>query len=357
MKTSSIMKFAALATLTLGLAGCSLFENNLDELPPKAGVFAENLNKKGDIQPQLTDRVQEGIDNFMENEQVNEVIDSAKNAVTKENAEKLIDKTKELSGSDKAQKVKDEVKNGFNSLWGGLTSKVDGFTSNDSPSVEYSSDDDSTRNSLAELNFNSGDTSVVEVNDNKSTLNAADWTESYIAYSNLDELNRTGTATAYLDKSNVGPSEGRGSQSWQPTGWKNQAKTIDGKKVYPFDRGHLIAYTLSFNLNDDGAYSAGESGSEDNPKNLVTQTSYSNRVVFQRYEGLVRDELKDGGQVIYRVQPVFRDNEKLARGFWLQAVSVDGDLDFNVYVFNVMDDLVFDYSDGSSTVDKTMEVN
>ena len=74
------------------------------------------------------------------------------------------------------------------------------------------------------------------------------------------------------------------------------------------------------------------------------------------YEGKVRDELKSVGKVIYQVTPVFRDNELLPRGFQLQAISEDESLNFNVYIYNVMNGLSFNYSDGSSTVDKTMTV-
>lgn len=356
MKTNKLIALTVLTLITFGLTGCKVNNDQLDELPPKAGVFAENLNEKGEVQPQLTDRVQEKVDEYVNEETINEAIGKTKEVINKENAEKVVDKAKELNGSEQAKEIKDKVSSGIGSLFGKAKAKVNEFLSDDSQNVTLSADEQETYNTLSEMNFNSGDNAVVTVNNNQSTLNAADWTESHVTYSNLDNLNRAGVATAYLNQTNVGASEGRGSQSWQPTGWKNQSKRVNGKKVTPFDRGHLIAYTLTFNLDDDGNYSSGHDGSENNPKNLVTQTSYSNRSLFQKYEGIVRDELKTGGKVIYRVQPVFRGDEKLARGFWLQAISLDGDVNFNVYIFNVMDNFVFDYSDGSSTVDTNMDV-
>lgn len=356
MKTTKTIALVTLMFLSFGLTGCKAFENNLDELPPKAGVFAENLNQKGEVQPQLTDQIQEKVDEYVNEDTINEAIGKTKEVVNKENAEKVVEKAKELNGSEKAQEIKDKVSEGIGSIFNKAKNAANEFLSGESNNVEMSEDETGTYSSLASLDFNSGDNAVITVNDNKSTLNPADWTESHVVYSSLDDELRAGVATAYLNQTNVGPSEGRGSQSWKPTGWKNHAKRINGKKVTPFDRGHLIAYTLTFNLDDDGNYASGHEGSENNPKNLVTQTSYSNRTLFQKYEGLVRDELKSGGKVIYRVQPVFRDNEKLARGFWLQAVSLDGDVNFNVYIFNVMDNLTFNYSDGSSTVDTSMSV-
>lgn len=214
-----------------------------------------------------------------------------------------------------------------------------------------------TYDELSKLDFNSGDNIVYTVNNNESTLNIADWAGPKIEYSDLDELNRTQTALAHLSKENYGKSEGRSGQRWNPTGWNNQAKKINGKKTDVHNRGHLIAYTITFNLDNNGKPSKGEAGSIDNPKNLFTQSAYSNQVTFQKYEGIVRDSIKAGHKVLYRVQPVFRNDEKMARGLWAQAVSDDGKVNFNVYIFNVQPNISYDYSTGKSSVDKNMIVN
>ncbi|BBA82542.1 DNA-entry nuclease [Lactiplantibacillus plantarum] len=190
-----------------------------------------------------------------------------------------------------------------------------------------------TYKQLAKMTYQSGSAAAIKVNSGKSTLAASQWKNSKIDYGNLDSLNRTTTDTAYLSKANLGRSEGRTAQTWSPTGWHNQPLTVNGKRVYPQNRGHLIAYTLSFNLTSNGQYRAGEDGSLDNPKNLATQTAYSNQKTMQIYEDQVRTALEQGKKVIYRVTTVFRGNELMPRGYWSQAVSTDGSVNFNVYIW------------------------
>ena len=180
----------------------------------------------------------------------------------------------------------------------------------------------------------------VPVNNNQSTLNW-DWETNKIVYSPLDNLNRAGKAVAYLSKVNYGKSEGREGQQWQPTGWNNQKRNQD--------RGHLIAYTLSFNFDNDGNFQQGELGSIDNPKNLFTQTSQSNRGAMQNYEEIVREAIKQDKKVIYEVTPIFKNDELMARGVHLQAISEDKSVNFNTYIFNIDDDYNFDYATGRST--------
>lgn len=49
-----------------------------------------------------------------------------------------------------------------------------------------------------------------------------------MVYGDLDPLNRTTVVTAYLDKQNLGRSEGREWQIWQPTGW-HQKRLMEKK--------------------------------------------------------------------------------------------------------------------------------
>lgn len=209
---------------------------------------------------------------------------------------------------------------------------------------------------LANTDFNSGDNVILEVNQNKSTLNPNTWQQEKIDYGNLDNLNRTTTDTAYLSRQNLGRSAGREGQRWQPTGWHNQPKYINGKRLYPQNRGHLLAYTITFNFDDEGRYQSGLSGSIDNPKNLATQTDFSNKNPMQDYEEQVRDGLQAGKKIIYQVTTVFRGDELMCRGYWVQAISTDGTVNFNAYVFNVEPNVVFNYSTGYSNVNNNFDV-
>lgn len=130
---------------------------------------------------------------------------------------------------------------------------------------------------------------------------------------------------------------------------------MDGKRVNRQNRGHLIAYTLSGNLDVDGKFQQGELGSSDNPKNLATQTEYANQVLMQPYEQQVRDAIADGQRVIYKVTTIFRGDDLMPRGYWLRAKS-DGSLDFNVYIFNVQNGIKYDYATGRSVVDQSVKV-
>ncbi len=216
--------------------------------------------------------------------------------------------------------------------------------------------DNQTIEELKTKEFISGDKAFIPVNHNQSSLNFDRWDAEKVIYSDLDSLNRVGSMTAYLSNKNLGSSDNRSSQVWKPTGWHNQQKTIDGKQVSAQNRGHLLAYTLSFNFDDEGDYARGYEGSEDNPKNLFTQTEYANQKVMTLFEEDVRQALKQDKRVIYQVTPVFRDNELMARGVHLEALSKDGALNFNVYIWNVQPNFSYDYSTGSFTTDKKMVV-
>lgn len=188
--------------------------------------------------------------------------------------------------------------------------------------------------------------SVKVVNQNEPVIYYNAWDVPHIKYGQLDQLNRATTATAYLTRGNLGKSKGREPQTFKPTGWHNQPTVVDGKRVFPQNRGHLIAYTLSFNFDAKGDTQTGAAGSLDNPYNLVTQTAYSNQEPMQIYEQKVRDALAQDKKVIYQVTPIFKDSELMARGLWLQAESVDQSFKFSVFIANVQPGVTFDYQTG-----------
>lgn len=205
--------------------------------------------------------------------------------------------------------------------------------------------------------YKSGDNPVkILNNDTPTTLAIKNFEKPHIDYSGLDDLNRTKSVTAYLTKNNLGRSKTRTEQIFKPTGWHNQPKIIDGSRVIPQNRGHLIAYTVTFNLNDDGQEEEGHLGSLNNPKNLFTQTAFSNQKTMTEVEQKVRTALTRNKKVIYQVTPIFRDNELMARGVWVQAISTDKTLKFNRYIWNVQGKIQFDYATGRSKIDKDFQV-
>lgn len=176
------------------------------------------------------------------------------------------------------------------------------------------------------------------------TIDIENWQRSHIYFGGHDELGRTLPALAYLSSDNIGSSEERNRQTHNPSGW-NQNQ-IDGTWVH--NRGHLIAYSLSFNFDENGNFSAGELGCEDNPINLFTQTAHSNQRVMTRFEDAVREMLRSGCYVVYKASPVFRGDELMARGIWLQGLSRCGEVEFSVYIFNRQPGVDFDYETGAS---------
>lgn len=213
---------------------------------------------------------------------------------------------------------------------------------------------DTTYEDLESQQYQKGDSPVESVDTGKSSLESNKDYKIRIDFGNLDSLGRATLATAYLNSTNLGKSSLRTPQSFQPVGWYNKALVINSHKIYPQNRGHLIAYTLSFNFDKDGNYTQGSLGSLNNPKNLATQSAYSNQHTMTHYEGLVRRSLQKGNDVTYRVQPVYHSTEKMPRGYWVQAKDSSGNLNFNEYLWNIQPGILFDYSTGHSTIDPGM---
>lgn len=162
----------------------------------------------------------------------------------------------------------------------------------------------------------------------------------WVQFSDLDSLNRVQVARAFLTPDFYRGSEDREEESnishVKPTGWKN--KKIDNKYIY--NRSHLIGYAFS-------------KDNVDVPQNLMTGTRDFNANTtwgMLKYENMVRDAIKQGESIMYEVRPIFIGNELVARGVQIRATSYGSDaLDFNVFIYNVQDNLNINYLDGTST--------
>ena len=162
----------------------------------------------------------------------------------------------------------------------------------------------------------------------------------WVQFSDLDSLNRVQVARAFLTPDFYRGSEDRNEESnisnIKPTGWKN--KKIDNNYIY--NRSHLIGYAFS-------------KDNVDVPQNLMTGTRDFNANTtwgMLKYENMVRDAIKQGESIMYEVRPIFIGNELVARGVQMRASSYGSDaLDFNVFIYNVQDNLNINYLDGTST--------
>lgn len=207
---------------------------------------------------------------------------------------------------------------------------------------------------LAKLDYHPGDPSYIFVNHNKAQLNPDSWKTNKVIYSNLDNFNRTSTGNlAYLESRNVASDGNRVRQYVEPTAWHQ--KFVDGQPI--INRGHLIAYSISGGISASGQYNPNDvSGDQNNPKNLFTQTSFSNQRVQTIFESKIRESLRRGNKVVFFAKPIFRGNELMARGIHLEAISTNKSLNFNVYLFNIQPNIRFDYATGRSHVDRGMKV-
>ena len=189
-------------------------------------------------------------------------------------------------------------------------------------------------NNLADIPDYSDEICVM-INNNKPYFTEEDYTiEDFENYSELDYLGRCGVAFANICKETMPPKgDERGDiSSIRPTGWK-QAK-INGEYLY--NRCHLIAYSLS----DEDA----------NKQNLITGTRYFNVQGMLPIENLVLEYMKKNkdNHVLYRVTPVFKGENLLATGVEMEAYSVEdnGELSFNVFVYNIQPGAKLDYATG-----------
>ena len=179
----------------------------------------------------------------------------------------------------------------------------------------------------------------VAVNNNQPEFSEDDIvTDSYEFYSELDQYNRCGYAMACIGV-DIMPTEERGSIGQvKPTGWQTvKYDFVDGKYLY--NRCHLIGYQLT--------------GENANPENLITGTRYLNVEGMLPFENMVADYIKEtGNHVMYRVTPVFRGDEMVARGVQIEALSVEDNgegITFNIYAYNNQPGIMIDYATGNSS--------
>lgn len=164
--------------------------------------------------------------------------------------------------------------------------------------------------------------------------------EPFEQYSELDEFGRCGVAFANICKE-IMPNEPRGEiGSVKPSGWHTVRydDLVEGKYLY--NRCHLIGYQL-----------AGENANE---KNLITGTRYLNVKGMLPFENEVAEYVdRTNHHVLYRVTPIFKENNLVASGVEMEGYSVEDKgegICFHVYVYNCQPGVVIDYATGESHI-------
>lgn len=179
----------------------------------------------------------------------------------------------------------------------------------------------------------------VEINHNQPLFEKADLTtEPFENYSELDSLGRCGVAYANICQELM-PTEERGEiGSVKPSGWHTVKYPEIIKDLYLYNRCHLIGFQL-----------AGENANE---KNLITGTRYLNIEGMLPFENEVAEYVKETNQhVLYRVTPIFTNNNLIADGVLMEAYSVEDSgkgVSFCVFVYNVQPGIEIDYKTGES---------
>lgn len=182
----------------------------------------------------------------------------------------------------------------------------------------------------------------VTINDNKPNFEEKYFTtKSFENYSKLDSLGRCGVAFANIGKDIMPTSKREAINMIKPTGWQTtKYNFIDGKYLY--NRCHLIGFQL-----------AGENANE---KNLITGTRYLNVTGMLPFENEVTEYVKKKNKhVLYRVTPIFKDQNLVASGVQIEAESVEDkgkSICFNVYVYNNQPKVEIDYKTGKSKLTK-----
>ena len=179
----------------------------------------------------------------------------------------------------------------------------------------------------------------IEINNNIPYFTKEDYTiNTFENYSNLDSLGRCGVAFANICKDTM-PKEGEERESIsniKPTGWVQ--KKYDDQYLY--NRCHLIGYQLS--------------SENDNELNLITGTRYFNVEGMLPFENMVADYINENenNHVLYRVTPIFENDNLLAKGVEIEAYSVEDNgegVSFNVFVYNIEPGINIDYKTGESS--------
>ncbi len=169
----------------------------------------------------------------------------------------------------------------------------------------------------------------------ENELNAPLGTEEY---GNLDSLGRCTYAFAVTGKETQPTGKRNNISDVKPSGWKQNMDLHSIGLDHLYERSHLIAHKLT--------------AEDANPNNLITGTHYLNQGAMSEFETQVCNYINAaGGHVLMRVTPVFANDELVARGVQMEALSLEDNgasVCYNVYCYNVQPDVTIDYATGRS---------
>ena len=179
----------------------------------------------------------------------------------------------------------------------------------------------------------------VKVNKNRPFFSNEDLTtEPFEYYSELDHLGRCGVAFVNVCQELMPTTERGQIGAVKPSGWHTVKYPDLIEDLFLYNRCHLIGYQLT--------------GENENVKNLITGTRYLNVEGMLPFENEVADYVRrTGNHVLYRVTPIFENNNLLASGVLMEAYSVEDrgmGVSFCVFVYNAQPGIEIDYATGES---------
>jgi len=182
---------------------------------------------------------------------------------------------------------------------------------------------------------------VIVLNNNIPEFNNLDIkNESFEEYGELDSLGRCTYAYANIGTDLMPTKQRERISDIKPTGWKYKEYSFIEDGIL-YNRCHLIAYQLT--------------AENSNKNNLITCTKHTNYDLMNKYEMKVGNYIrKTHNHVLYRVTPVFDNNNLIAKGVKMEAYSVEDNgegVKFNIFIYNVQPGIVINYEDGDSYID------
>lgn len=190
---------------------------------------------------------------------------------------------------------------------------------------------------LEEIPDYSGDDYIIINNNEPKFTEDEKNTNIFELYGKLDKLGRATSTYALIGIESMPTEEREGIGMIKPSGWHTvKYDNISGKYLY--NRCHLIGYQLT--------------GENANENNLITCTRQMNTGAMLEYENKVANYIKETkNHVLYRAIPIFENNNLLATGVNIEALSIEDNgygIKFNIFVYNVQDGIEIDYKNGSS---------
>lgn len=236
------------------------------------------------------------------------------------------EETKETEKPKESENVKEsEAEESSESSGGSNAEKEEYLSTNPIVNVEYLIPFDGNNHSIA---INAG---FAEFNID-DFFNGNSFDKGWVEFSRLDSLNRPQTARAFVTKDSLSNKE-RIEPSIKPAGFKNTK--IDSKNAY---------YKL-FLINQ--IFTSSDTSIEQNILTSTYEMANNDSWGLPKYEDIILKAVNEGESVLLEVTPIYNKDNLIAEGIQVRAISYGSDaLDFNVFIYNVQENLKIDYGTG-----------